>query len=88
MGFFLVGLGSAPTPLSAFVPACTAGTVHIVNPSSLFAPLSSTGSATINFDLPLAQFVCGVTFTSQFAELVPGNCFVSISNGLSLTIGN
>ncbi|MCR9245979.1 MAG: hypothetical protein NXI31_13185 [bacterium] len=88
VGFFLLGLGSAPTPLSSFLPACTSGTVHIVNPSNLFAPLSPTGSATVNFNLPLAQFVCGVTFTAQFAELVPGNCFVSISNGLSLTIGN
>ncbi len=87
-GFFVLGLGSAPTPLSSFVPTCTTGTVHIVNPSNLFVATSAAGGAGVNFETPNAQFVCGVTFAAQYAELVSGSCFVSISNAVSITVGN
>ncbi len=87
-GFFALGLGQTSTPLSAFVPACTIGTVHVPNPVVLLVQTDPTGSVTVAITAPTGQGLCGVDITGQYLELVTGNCFVLMSDALSITIGN
>jgi len=87
LGFMVLGLGSTSAPLGGIVPSCT-GTIHVQNPIALFLPTNSIGSATATITAPTHQAFCGVMLTGQYLELVTGTCPISMSDAISITIGN
>lgn len=86
-GLWNFSAGSINVPLALVLPGCP-GAIRAAGDVLLGVITDSIGSASIDIPMPVNQSLCGATITGQFAGLATGNCWLVMSDGLAITIGN
>ncbi|MFN7587935.1 MAG: hypothetical protein ACK501_10885 [Planctomycetota bacterium] len=86
-GLWNFGAGSVNVPLALVLPGCP-GAIRAAGDVLLGVIIDSLGSASVDVPMPVNQALCGATITGQFAGLATGNCWLVLSDGLAITIGN
>lgn len=87
IGAFAAGLGVTTVPLSIAFAGCP-GTIHTPNPAFATIPTDATGAAALVLPVPPNQALCGLTVTTQYAELQAGACPIALTDAITITIGN
>ncbi len=86
-GVWLLGVASTSVPVGLILPGC-GGTVRVDNPLLFTSPLDASGGSSYTIELTVAnQALCGASVFGQYGFFTGGFC-PSLSDGLSITIGN
>ncbi len=87
LGFWTVGLGITPLPISLIIPSCTS-TLFVPSPLTLPAVVDPQGSSTLELSPQANPALCGTVVTAQFIEILGATCPLILSDALAITIGN
>ena len=89
-GVWLIGVGNAqpPIPVSALLPFCQNGLIHVSAAELFTMGLDGNGEATFEVPFPAfySQALCGFVVTGQHVSA--GTLCPDLSDALSITIGN